>query len=217
MHHRLPSMVNLTTAFYAAPQRGEDARLLFEGALRAAGLDREPTLPLKPGRGVPAALVLAKEWEMAELTERLTSAIEASYEPSWSDDDRGEFTWALGLDEPYPRGQYNAFLAAAEAAGPQRWSALSEAPLGACPQVVDVDFPDIAFTRAEWVDGNFYATVKVRQPDPNQRTSFRIIGAEPRLWDLHAPDRTVVDVNLSGIHVTMPVVDGDIELFRGNY
>ncbi len=48
---------------------------------------------------------------------RLAAAIEASYEPSW-DMTRGEFTWGLGLDEPHPRGQFNAFLAAAEAGGP---------------------------------------------------------------------------------------------------
>lgn len=153
---------------------------------------------------------------MTELEERLADAIESSWEPTWQADS-GEFTWGLGLDEPHPRGQYNAFLAAAEAAGPGRWSASSEAPPERCPQVIEVDFPDVAFTRAEWIDGNFHGTVAVRRPDPERRTSFRIVGAEPRLWDVHAPDRTVVDVRLSGIHVTMPMVDGDVELFRGNY
>lgn len=208
--------MNLTTAFYAASQEPDDAKLLFEGAVRAAGLDRVPPVPLPPGRGFPSALVLAREWGLEDLEGRLVDAIEASYEPSW-DDQRGEFTWGLGLDEPHPRGQYNAFLAAAEASGPGRWSALSEAPIERCPQVVEVDFPDVALTRAEWVNGNFHGTVKVRNPDPSRRTSFRIVGAEPRLWDVHAPDRTVVDVKLSGVHITMPMVDGDIELFRGNY
>ena len=97
------------------------------------------------------------------------------------------------------------------------WAALSGAPVERCPQVIEVDFPDVALTRAEWVNGNFHGRVEVRNPDPSRRTSFRIVGAEPRLWDVHAPDRTVVDVKLSGIHITMPMVDGDVELFRGNY
>ena len=216
MHHRLPATVNLTTSFYAAAQAPADAQLLFEGAVRAGGLDRELTAPLPVGRGIASALLLAREWGWPDLEQRLAPAIEAQYEPTWNDE-RGEFTWGLGLDEPHPRGQYNAFLAAAEAGGAGRWTALSESPIEACPQVVEVDFPEVTFTRAEWVNGNFRGTVKVRNPDPNKRTSFRIVGAEPRLWDVHAPDRTYVDVKLSGIHVTMPMVDGDIELIRGNY
>jgi hypothetical protein len=216
VHHRLPSTVNLTTSFYAGPQRPDDAKRLLEGAIQVAGLTSDPALPLPTGRGFPSALLLAREWGLDELAERLATAIEASYEPTW-DHERGEFTWGMGLDEPHPRGQYNAFLAAAEAAGPGRWTALSEAPIEPCPQVVEVDFPDVAFTRAEWVNGNFYGTVKVREPNPEKRTSFRIVGAEPRLWDVHAPDRTFVDVKLSGIHIAMPMVDGDIELLRGNY
>ena len=92
IHHRVPAAMNLTTAFYATPQAPDDARLLFEGACRVAGLDDGPlALPLRPGRGMGSALVLAREWQMADLEERLVAAIEASYEPTW-DDERAEFT-----------------------------------------------------------------------------------------------------------------------------
>lgn len=210
----------MTTAFYAASQKPDDAQLLFEGACAAYGLStREETtlaLPVPAGRGLGSALILAREWQMPELESSLVAAIEASYEPTWNNDS-GEFTWGMGLDEPHPRGQFNAFQAAAEAAGPGRWTALSQAPIEPCPQVVEVDFPDVAMTRAEWIDGNLYLQVAVRHEDPERRTSFRIVGAEPRLWDVHAPERTIVDVRLSGIHVTMPMVNGAVELFRGSY
>ncbi|MEM7093333.1 MAG: hypothetical protein AAF567_10055 [Actinomycetota bacterium] len=212
----LPARLALTTSFYAAPQKPDDAQRLFAAAAESAGLMGDIETPLRPARGYAAALLLAREWEMRDLESRLVETIDASHEPTW-DTERGEFTWGMGLDEPHPRGQFNAFNAAAEAAGPGRWAAMSNQPVEACPQVVEVDFPDVAFTRAEWVDGNFYGTVKVRQPDPDRRITFRIVGAEPRLWDVHAPERTFVDVKLSGIHVSMPMVDGDLELFRGNY
>jgi len=87
----------------------------------------------------------------------------------------------------------------------------------ACPQVVDVDFPRVALQRAEWVDGNLRLELAVPDPDPEARTTFRVVGAEPRLWDVEAPDRTFVDVRLSGVHVHMPLVNARVELVRGNY
>ena len=153
---------------------------------------------------------------MTELAERLSAAIEASYEPTW-DRDRGEFTWGMGLGEPFPRGQFNAFLAAAEASGPGRWSALSAAPLPACPQIVGVDFPNVALTRAEWIGGSLHIRMEPLREDRSQRTSFRLVGAEPRQWDLTAPDGTTIELTRRGVNVSVPMVRADLEFTPGSY
>ncbi|MGH1488664.1 MAG: hypothetical protein ACRBK7_04595 [Acidimicrobiales bacterium] len=216
VHHRLPVAAAMTTSYYAAPQSPDDARRLFDAACRSMGLDATPKLPLRPGRGYGSALVLAREWGLRELEERLAQAIEASYEPTW-DDESGEFTWGMGLDEEHPRGQFNAFLAAAEASGPGMWSALSAAPLEPCGQVVDVDFPDVALSRAEWVKGALHLTVAPRVEDPNRWTTFRIVGVEPRLWYLTGIEGTTMDVTPNSVIVRCPMVHGDLEFTPGSY
>lgn len=217
VHHRLPVASALTTSYYAAPQAPDDAKRLFEAACRSMGFDREPQIPLRAGRGTGSALILAREWDMTELEGRLVEAIEASYEPTWNDD-TGEFTWGMGLGEEHPRGQYNAFLAAAEAAGPGLWTQLSAAPLKPCPQVVDVDFPDVALSRAEWrSDGGLYLTMAPRVEDPNRWTSFRITGVEPRQWDLTGINGTTLDVRRDSVQVRCPMVHGDLEFTPGSY
>lgn len=206
----------LTTSYYAAPQVPEDARRLFEAGCASVGLDRSPELPLRPGRGYGSSLVLAREWGLSELEKRLVDAIEASYEPTW-DTERGEFTWGMGLNEAHPRGQFNAFLAAAEAAGPGRWSSLSAAPLEVCPQVVDVDFPTLALSRAEWVDGALHLRLAPLREDPNTWTTFRIVGVEPRLWYLTGVDGATMDVTPHAVIVRVPLVNADLEFTPGSY
>lgn len=99
----------------------------------------------------------------------------------------------------------------AELEWPERFTAAD------CPQVIEVDFPRVALRRAEWVDANLRLEISALDPDPEARTTFRIVGAEPRLWDVEAPDRTFIDVRLSGIHVHMPRVSATVELVRGGY
>jgi hypothetical protein len=216
VHHRVPVGAALTTSFYAAPQVPSEARRLFEAACTSVGLDGPPDLPLRPGRGFGAALVLAREWGLTELEERLRSAIEASYEPTW-DAGRGEFTWGMGLDEPHPRGQFNAFLAAAEAAGPGLWSRLSEAPLDACPQVVDVDFPTVALTRAEWRGTSLHLRLAPLREDPRAWTTFRLEGVEPRVWCLSGVDNATMDVTSRTVIVRVPLVAADLEFTPSSY
>jgi hypothetical protein len=153
---------------------------------------------------------------MDDLEARLAAAIEASFEPTW-DRDTGEFTWGMGLGERHPRGQFNAFLAAAEAGGAGRWAALSASPLAACPQVVDVDVAEIVLTRAEWRQGALLLTIDPARPDPAARTEFRIVGVEPRLWWLTGIDGTTMDVRADCVVVRSPRVAGDLEFTPGSY
>lgn len=216
VHHRLPVSLALTTSFYAAPQEPADAQRLFTAAYQSIGLGSDPALPLRVGRGFPSALLLAREWGLTELEERVAAAIEASYEPRW-DEATGEFTWGLGLDEPHPRGQFNAFLAAAEAGGAGRWTALSAAPIEPCPQIVDVDFPTLALNRAEWVDGALHLGLAPLREDPKKLTTFRLIGAEPRLWYLSGIDGATMDTKADSTIITVPLVKAELQLTPGSY
>jgi len=216
VHHRLPVAAAMTTSYYAAPQVPDDARRLFDAARVSIGLDGTRGLPLPASRGFGSALVLAREWQLDELAQRTAAMIEASYEPTWNFE-RGEFTWGMGLDEPHPRGQFNAFLAAAEAAGPGMWERLSAAPLEACPQIVDVDFPSMAFSRAEWIDGNLHLGLAPLRADPNVRTGFRLVGAEPRNWDVHGIEGASVELTTTGVNIRVPMISADIQLIRGSY
>jgi len=216
VHHRLPVAAALTTSYYAAPQVPEDARRLFDAATISIGLNDTREAPLPASRGFGAALVLAREWELTELEQRTAELIEASYEPTW-DAARGEFTWEMGLDEPNPRGQFNAFLAAAEVAGPGRWAGLSEAPIERCPQIVDVDFPAIALSRAEWIDGNLHLSLAPLSEAPGTFTSFRLVGAEQRNWDVHGIEGATVELTTTGVNIRVPMITADIELIRGSY
>ncbi|MGF1599242.1 MAG: hypothetical protein ACFCVK_20395 [Acidimicrobiales bacterium] len=217
VHHRLPVSSALTTSFYLAPQVPDEARRLFDAGCASLGVvDGPPRLPLRPSRVFGSALVLAREWGLAELEERLVAAIESSYQPTW-DRDRAEFTWGMGLDEVHPRGQFNAFLATAEAAGPGRWTALSAAPLAACPQVVDVDFPTVALRRAEWVGGVLHVGLAPVREDGRRWTTFRIVGAEPRLWYLTGIDGATMDTAGSAVVVRVPQVEGELQFTPGSY
>ncbi len=216
VHHRLPVNLALTTSFYAAPQQPDDARRLFEAGCAALGISDSMALPVRASRNYGSSLILAREWGMDDLADLLVKAIEASYEPTW-DHDSNEFTWGMGLDEQHPRGQYNAFLAAAEASGPGRWEQLSAAPLASCPQIVDVDFPTMALSRAEWVGDALHLSLAPQHEDPKKWTSFRIAGAEPRLWFLEGLEGATMDTQGSSVIVRVPLVKADLVFMPGIY
>ena len=207
-----PTIGSVNAALLAAPFDPVGARRLFDRA--NPGDKLESARPLSANRIVPSALLLAKEWGMTELEHRLAAAIEASYEPTWRN---GEFTWGMGLGEPHPPGQCNALLAAAEAAGAGWWERLAARPIEQCPQVVDVDVPNMAFDRAEWIDGNLHLGLAPRVEDPTKATSFRVIGAEPRIWDLHGIENARMESRLSGLNVRVPMVKADVSLIRSSY
>lgn len=202
----------ISALFLAASQYPADTRRLFEAARASAGLDGELRPPLPAALG--SALILAREWGMTELEQRLASAIEASCEPTWND---GEFTWGMGLGEPHPRGRLNAILATAEAGGLRAWERLSAAPLDVCPQVVDVDVANMALDRAEWIDGNLHLGLAPSVEDPTRSTSFRVVGAEPRMWDVHGIDNARIESRMSGLHVRVPMMKAEMTLIRSSY
>jgi len=184
VHHRLPVRAHLFSSWYAAPQVPEDARRLFDAACASAGFHEDiGGKPLEP-RAAAIAVALSREWAIPELEARLLPAVEAQFEPTW-DRDRGEFTWGLGLAEAHPRGQYNAFLGAAETVSEGAWERLSAGPLPACPQVTGVDFPNVALSRAYWADEALRLTLDVHRPSPGDDTTFRVVGAAAeKVWSV---------------------------------
>jgi len=86
-------------------------------------------------------------------------------------------------------------------AGPRWW----DDPLFACPQVVDVDFPTMAFDRAEWLGSSLYLGLAPAYEDPKVYTTFRVVGVEPRQWDIAGIDGAMVDAKANGVVVRVPL------------
>ncbi|MGB0112231.1 MAG: hypothetical protein WBP59_03340 [Ilumatobacteraceae bacterium] len=86
-----------------------------------------------------------------------------------------------------------------------------------CPQVVGVDVPLMVLRRARWVEGNLHLALAPHRIDPDTRTSFRVVGAEPRNWDVVGLDGVSLDLSTSGLDVRVPMVDAEFVLMRSSY
>ncbi len=84
------------------------------------------------------------------------------------------------------------------------------------PQVVDVS-DDAVLTRAEWVDECLLLTLRFGEPNPDRRTMFRIVRAEPRVWYQTGIDGAMNEITQSAVIVRLPCVDGDLEFVPGSY
>ena len=203
-------MVAVINALYLAPQRPDDARRLFDAGLGMIGAlgDGPPTVIGERNTGV--ALLLAREWGLDDITSRLATAADATYEPT-RDTDRGEFTWGFGLDEEHPRGQFNAIMAAAEAVTAGAWAALSTTSASNIDgEVVGVDFPTVAMRRAEWVDDELWlGTAPMNDAAVGQPTSWRVTGlADPSRWTANAFGDVPVETRVDGRDLVVETVVG---------
>lgn len=86
-----------------------------------------------------------------------------------------------------------------------------------CPLVVDLPFPSVGLTRAEWVDGGLFMELAPVEDEPGRKMMFRVAGSEPRIWDVHGPDGTRVEHRMPGLFVRTPIVTGRLELTPGSY
>src|SRR5438270_6859676 len=198
VHHKLPVMVAVINALYLAPQRPQEARRLFDAGLGMLGAvgdltEGPPTVIGERLTGV--ALLLAREWGIADSVARLVAGAEEAYEPTW-DRQRGEFTWGFRLGEEHPRGQYNAIMAAAEAVTERAWTALANEPRPApLPEVIGVDFPTVALRQAAWLDDALQiSTSPMNDAVVGTPTTWRITGLDdPERWTARAPDGVPVE------------------------
>jgi hypothetical protein len=125
-----------------------------------------------------------------------------------------------GLDAPArPEGgpTTDALAAAVDAVGPGRWTELFDVPVVDCPQVIGVEFPEVALDRAEWVRGSLHLHQSVTEEDPRRWTTFRLVGDEPRMWYLTGIDGASMDTAGSAIVVRVPRVGGELEFAPGSY
>jgi hypothetical protein len=210
-HLELPAAVGgAIPVMYLAPQVPEEARKLWDIARAQMGLlEISGPIPVIGPRFTAQALLLARNWGVTDLAEGLEAACEEHYPPTW-DEGRGEMTWDFGLGEPYPRGQYNATMAAAEAMTEGGWWRLgndsSQARFSE-PAVSGVDFPTIALTRAEW-DPNTRQLHLALDPINNgvigQPTQMRVAGLDdPAAFGARSPDGGSVEVEVQGTDLVL--------------
>ncbi len=98
------------------------------------------------------------------------------------------------------------------------FESLSSLAQGAtCPQVVDIDFPALALRRAEWINESLHLKLDHLHEQHGRFTTFRIVGVEPRLWYLTGINGTTMDVTAKATTVTVPLINGDLEITPGSY
>ena len=174
--------------FYLAPNDPAMARRFYE-AIKKDYLVEKPDgtahVILVPGATddhpymTVRMLAMANELGDAETVEKLQAHIEANYEPIW-DRDAGEFYYGFGLNEPYPRGQYNANLMVPEVGTPGAWSRMFTKPnldKFDQPTVYGVDFPRMGLSQAYYEQDKKTLVIQTYTADPaasGQPTSFRI-------------------------------------------
>lgn len=161
-------------------------------------------VPVIGPRFTALAMMLARNWAVTDLAVALQAACDEHYPPNW-EHERGEMTWDFGLGEPYPRGQYNATMAAADGMTEGGWWRLgnvSSAPRFDEPTVSGVDFPTVALTRAEW---NSHARQLNLALNPmndavvGQPTTMRVSGLDdPAAYSAHSPDGVPLEVEVRG-------------------
>jgi hypothetical protein len=223
-HLELPVAVGAVPALYLAPQVPAEARRLWDAARAQTGmLQVTGPAPLLGPRFTAHALWLAREWAVTDLVQALEAACDESYPPTW-DRDRGELTWDFGLAEEYPRGQYNATMAAADAVTEGAWWRLANTQSTARftePTVCDVDFPAVALTRAEWDAASrrlHLSLHPVNDTIAGKPTSLRITGlGDPSRWTATSPTGATVDTEVRGPDLLVTTTAGQRDLTIGPY
>ena len=215
-HHMTKAGGHLLLAHELVGQKPAEARMLFDGAaaflgwrslepLQEAALDYT-TLKGEPS-GTIRGLTLAREFGDDAVYAKLKAHAEDNYEPTW-DRESGEFTWGFGLNEWYPRGQYNASIAVHEAGSPGAfWRLYHEPNLRKFiePTVCGVDFPNVCLSQAWYDAGRRTLIVSTDAGLPvaaGSATSFRVrnIGRDVRV---------LIDGRPSEQHA---IADGELEV-----
>jgi hypothetical protein len=157
--------------FYLSPQRYADAERLYEWAaphLVPCSDSQALTAQFADPRRFALNLLDASEMGDTARYQELHALAEQYGEPTW-DQVRGEFYYRFGLPEPYPRGQANAVIMAAEAGGKQAWWRIFNEPnlrkFGQ-PTVSGVDFPRLGISQAIYDEGKEVLSVATYAADP---------------------------------------------------
>jgi hypothetical protein len=216
-NHRIPAAGGLGLSFQLAGQKRTEAQRLFEAAaadwgwtnhapVRNGPIDPRTAQPIL--RAIIVGMTLAKEFGNETIYAKLKTHAEAHFEPTWNAG-TGEFTWGFGLNEPHPRGQYNAAMATAEANSEGGWWRIFNDPTlrkFTDPTVYGVNFPTVCLSQA-WYDVErkhlIVATDTGIPSAVGQPTSFRVRNVHPESC------RVIVDGQL---HENWRVVEGELEI-----
>ena len=193
-----------------APQRRDVARQFYDSAVECLGWRAlEPAgEPSGNPRATLYGLAFAREFGDDAVHAKLRACAEARHEPTL-DPETLEFTWGFGLNEPYPRGQFNASAAMAEAIGEGAWWRLFNEPnlrKFVDPTVHGVDFPTVCPSQAFYDETRRLLVVATDAGVPaarGQPTTFRVANAAPGACTV------VVDGEKSD---DWREVDGDLEV-----
>ena len=143
----------IVPGWYLAPQRSEVAEAAWNMAAGFAGLKGDGPVNLLPDPQIlVTVLQLAGEFADDRSRQRIWEAAADAIEPTW-DRERGELTYGFKLNEPHPRGQLNARVAAAHACSHGAWGRIFNEPNLAKfdqPTIVGVDFPAVVLSEAVW-------------------------------------------------------------------
>lgn len=198
-------------------QKNDEARMLFKGAAEFLGwtgtgpviegtIDNTTLEPVP--RGTTFGMILAREFGEDAIYAKLKAHAEANYQPMW-DEASGEFTWGFGLNEPYPRGQWNGPIATAEVISRDAmWRIYNKPNLKKFiePTVYGVDFPNVCLSQA-YYDAQHsclvIATDKGLPTSTGQPTSFRVTNVDSRRCSLKVDDE---------VSEQWEIVNGDIEI-----
>ena len=157
--------------FYLSPQHYDDAQRLYDASRPPVPQNPDPTSKstlLADPRSFAVGLLIAREMGDAARYQALHALAEQLCEPTW-DRERGEFSYRFGLSEPYPRGQANAVMMAAEAGGKQAWWRIFNEPnlrKFDQPTVSGVDFPRLGISQAIYDEEKELLAVSTYAADP---------------------------------------------------
>lgn len=218
-HLELPAAGGAIPALYLAPQVPDEARRLWDTARAEMGLlDVAGPVPVIGPRFTAMALLLARNWAVTDLADALQAACDEHYPPTW-DPELGEITWDFGLSEEYPRGQYNAMMAAAEVMTEGAWWRLSNLPSSDRfdePTVCGVDFPTVALTIAEWDTEAQELRMTMDAMNDSVHgtpTTMRVTGLDdPNGWTARTSDGSRVDITTEGSDVLLHTSVGEHSL-----
>ena len=212
----------IAPAWYFAPQRNDVAKSGWNTIAMASGVSGGgPIVGLDQPGGATMLLQLAGEFADPATKERIWQAAEEYLEPDW-DADSGEFTFGLGLNEAYPRGQYNARLMAGWVCTKGAWSRIFNAPNLIKfdePTVAGVDFPRVALSEARWDGRSLRIAAHAQNASLNgTRTKVKITNvASVEGWVMTGPNGEKVALDGCGDHVEVELtVDNQVVVIRQN-
>lgn len=196
----------IAPTWYFAPQRPQVAQAGWRTAAVVNGIVGDG--PITGFDEPPKATMLlqfAGEFADADTKRRIWAAAEEHIEPSL-DLVTGEFTLGFGLNEEYPRGQFNARAMAGWVCTPGAWARIFNEPNLAKfdePTVEGVDFPQVALSEARWDGEALHIAAHPQNAElAGMPTSVRITNvASTEGWIMTGADGDTVALAAEGDHL----------------